>query len=609
MTKHRDCVRRVLPVATITLVTISVMLLAAWPGLNKPLIMDEIDFAAASRAIRGTGLPIYYRGETNTHQAGLWHPPLYVIILAAWQLIFGSSVLSCRAFGLFTACLTLLSVGIFVARRADGPDTTDHERLTSSLPLLLGLGIAATSPFFIQGSMLLDIDTQILPLMIMVFFLTLFELRRRRVDERAYWIAYGLGLAVLFLSKLTTPLLLVPTFVMYELFRSGDGRWRLQLLIKNEHDLIVRCCDFRIGKWSWRPLLPVVLGVLGFVCFLAAWFAVAHIAGWDFVYPFRWLTLSSQNPMSYAGSFSEFLAVLSAEVPGRLAVITQWMGVGQALLVIVFLIREVLRPVHGILQRDERLALLVFVTLLGCTCIVLRPAPYDFPKYLLPLSPPLTLLVVDLLIALHRKRQILAATAWITLGVVVYLMYVRARYPSEDFIYNVYRMWPKAPLFWGWILLPLCVLLIANLLVLSIMRRRLTVPLTASLLAITLGWQIAVAAKQATVPYSTAYYYGEDSLTAVTEYLRGTLPGNVVLIAPKDVGFLLEDRFRYVELDYDPRPAMEYPGVEYLVMRSGDGFGYVIRGTPEIWDALNEQFEPLREVGDFIIFRRGPEQS
>lgn len=606
MTKYKTCVNYVLPVAT-TLAMTAVMLLAAWPGLNKPLIMDEMDFAAVSRAIKDTGLPIYYRGETLSQHVGLWHPPLYIIVLAVWQAIFGSTILSCRAFGLFAACLILLAIGIFVIRHTNWPDMTQPERLTSSLPLLLGIGIAATSPLFIQSSMLLDIDTQILPLIVVLFFLILFELRRN-ADERTYWIAYALGLAALFFTKLTTPVLLLPTFVIYELFCIGKRFWQLQLLIKDEDDSIVHCYDFRIGKWSWRLLLPVAFGILGFVSFLAVWFAVAQTLGWDFSFPFRFLTRSSQNPTTYTSGLSEFLNVIRSEMPGRLVVITQWMGL-EVLLVIVLLIREAFKPADGVLQRQERLALLGFISLLSFNYIVLRPAPYWFPKYIPPLTPLISLLVIDLLIAFHGERQILAATGWITLAVVLYLIYVHVRYPNEDFIYNIYTMWPKAPLFWGWILLPLAVLLIANLVLLFIVRRSLTVPLLASLLAITLGWQIAIAAKQATVPYSTAYYYGENSLTAVTDYLRETLPDNVVLIAPKDVGFLLEDRFRYIELSYDPRPAMEYPGVEYLVMRSGDAYGNVIRGTPEIWDAINKQFKLVYEVGNFMIFRRDGEQS
>src|SRR5688500_11436230 len=51
---------------------------------NQPFHLDNMDFPAAAIATSTTGLPIYYRGEDNPRHLGLYHPPLFIYLLAAW---------------------------------------------------------------------------------------------------------------------------------------------------------------------------------------------------------------------------------------------------------------------------------------------------------------------------------------------------------------------------------------------------------------------------------------------------------------------------------------------------------------------------------------------
>src|SRR5215475_4880878 len=99
--------------AIVTLAIVCIAWIIANPSLGKPLIMDEMEFPAVARAIKETGYPNYYRGETNSSNQGLWHPPLYIATLAAWQLVFGASTVSNRSFGLVNGCLSLVLIGIF----------------------------------------------------------------------------------------------------------------------------------------------------------------------------------------------------------------------------------------------------------------------------------------------------------------------------------------------------------------------------------------------------------------------------------------------------------------------------------------------------------------
>src|SRR5262245_49796245 len=78
------------------------------PQLDRALIYDEVDFAKAARAA-AAGTFLYDRGYIADYpwnpwsgrrfQSALYHPPGYVLGLATWQRLAGSSDGALRAFG------------------------------------------------------------------------------------------------------------------------------------------------------------------------------------------------------------------------------------------------------------------------------------------------------------------------------------------------------------------------------------------------------------------------------------------------------------------------------------------------------------------------------
>lgn len=92
----------------------------------RPLHVDSMDFAAAAEATLHTGKPVYYRGEQYRAALGLYHPPLYMYVLAGWFGVFGAGPAQARLFGAVCAllhgwiCLLLLGtlLGKAVAARA-----------------------------------------------------------------------------------------------------------------------------------------------------------------------------------------------------------------------------------------------------------------------------------------------------------------------------------------------------------------------------------------------------------------------------------------------------------------------------------------------------------
>jgi hypothetical protein len=602
----------------IVILSVFLMVIGALPSLRKPLIMDEMEFPAVAQAIKYTGSPIYYRGETNSHNVGLWHPPLYIVTLAAWQVIFGSSVISNRVYGLFNACLALVLIGLFVIQRWDWRGGLWKQNLALLPTLLISIAIASTAPLYIQGSILPDIDTQVLPLLITMFFLLLFELRRR-VTARTYWGVFVLALAVQFFAKLTTPVLLVPAFMMSEFIHSLAGprpglrvRSSPRQQAKGAPNAYVDRYRFLIPfNRAWMgalatAFLPILAGAVSLILMIGTWFLIARVWGVSFSLPFTYLTQSSNNPASLGSSTPAILAAIIEGMPGHFRYFAQWVGYPILLLLILMILREFLHATDGILYVWERAALYTFLILLICMYIVLKPAPFDFPKYYPALMPLLTLLVVDLLVALHKEKRLILTGIALVLEIVMYLLYIgmSSTLKSQDFIYQIYYSSPNLPIFISWVFAPLAIVMIVNGIIWLFAKRKFGAPFIVAAITLIIGWQIATMARQMVVPYSTTYLYGEQSLSQTVAYLRTSLPDKTILIAPKDVGFMLEDHWRYIELDVDPRLYFSSPGVDYLVFRSNDYYGHTIHDTPKVYTAVQQQFKVIATIDNFVVMKR-----
>jgi hypothetical protein len=594
------------------------MLLAALPSLSKPLIMDEMEFPAVARAIRQTGLPVYYRGDLYPNNVGLWHPPLYILSYALWQSLVGESVVTDRLFGLVMAWGAIVLLGVFTARRWTWPDRNRQEIMWKSLALFTGLCVAGTSPLLVQGSILPDIDTQVLPLLTLAFFLLMFELRRVKLRPTFYWLVFIVAMVFMLFTKLTTPLLLIPAFAAFEIgseFSNGQQALRIRMRKTTGRTPAGASRTYR-SLWisfniAWRRLIgkalfPLLVGLLSMVVMTALWFVLARVWRVDFSMPFTWLTVSTNNPANFGATAIDSILAIIRSAPKHFIYLFQWFGI-PAFFVIFFLIaREIFSPSNGFLMRQERMALQTFLVLLTLMYIVLRPAPFEFPKYYPPLILPLCLLITDWLFAVLKKGDFGLVAPIMLCETVFYLAYVffTQQATTSDFIHAIQYEWPKMPFFLRWMLWPLIIIVVVNGLLAVCCRKRAWTFVLAGVVAVLLGWQTSAILQQTQVTYSTTYYYGEESLAKVTAYLRENLPDNVIVIAPKDVGALIQDRWHYIELLYDPRPHLDHSGVKYFVMRTNDGWGNTIRDSPEIMRAIEKQYELLATIGNFVVMKR-----
>jgi hypothetical protein len=371
---HRRFFRSALPATRLqTLIPPAAIALAgllfvalAWPQLERPLTYDEVDFAKAARAVH-SGTFLYDRGYIADYpwnpesgerlQYALYHPPLYVLSLAAWQALVGLGEGSLRALGLFGGLLSLVAIA-GLAWRLGGP-------VAAGLAALLW----ATSAYAIQSSLLLDIDGVLLAPLVALFCWAAVDClwpewsREDGGAVRSHVRLASLSLAAVLYclalwSKLTTPVLVALLLVCW-CIASGQYRAGVRLL---------------------------GVSVTGAVLFLATWWMVAYAAGLPFAQPFRdiWFefvdTLGLRpeaSPVGPAGLTGVPLLAARVLVAGIRSV--QWLHP-------LFVALLVAAPLT--LRRREPAAALLFVSA-AIMAIYLTKLAAGFPKYhvgVLPLA-------------------------------------------------------------------------------------------------------------------------------------------------------------------------------------------------------------------------------
>jgi hypothetical protein len=204
---------------------------AVWKGIDKPLTFDEVEFAAAAKAIVETGKPIYYSGSlpevlrppvdrwifkatgTPEYQYGLWHSSIYLYGLAALYKVTGATNSASRGIGI--ACLLGVLVLILLLLNDLYSGSRENFRNTASIFAVFFL----TSPYIVQLAMMIDFDNTLVALVSSAFLLFYGRLRANP-GTRATVLLGALGLAG-FWSKEYTPVYLFCAAYLYEIFRGS----------------------------------------------------------------------------------------------------------------------------------------------------------------------------------------------------------------------------------------------------------------------------------------------------------------------------------------------------------------------------------------------------
>lgn len=183
---------------------VAVLLTTCAVYLNAPFRVDETELAWQARdGVRVHGAPVVAHAESNREltppaarfkaQYGLWHPPLYLYILAIAGMM-GPAEGWLRGVGVLCLLASLLLIWR-MAREALGPDTP---RAVVALPISLAL----LSPLVVQGSLFVDIDNTLLATLMLLFIWEFTRPGDPLRPRRTLWLIALL--TVMMWTKLTT---------------------------------------------------------------------------------------------------------------------------------------------------------------------------------------------------------------------------------------------------------------------------------------------------------------------------------------------------------------------------------------------------------------------
>ena len=482
---------------------------------GKPFYLDNVDFISAAERVAYTGLPTNYRGENNPPDTGLWYPPLYLYLLAAWIRLFSPAEAPVHMFGMVCAVAQGLAA-LGIVRTLFGPARTSWWAPLFWAAFLL-------HPYTIQTASIADIDSTILGPLLCATVLAILRISWRdgewRTDEAGWWEYAWILLAMLLClwSKLTTFLLIYPFTFLLLIARLGTKR---------------------------AALATAALTGGSIAAFLATYYLFGALTGMDVNYTFRFAfwVFSVRGSSGAPGVLAtlrdhwrnlQFMAPFMASWTGLLP----WAAVCAALWT----------AGRKALGKDGRrfqhyalvLTLAMVTTVYYCaklTTFGFAPFKYVYVYWGLILTAPLFL-----------------ATDW---GLRRQGWLAQARWPNRNFLmaacglcllYGAAAAWSvikyrdsamisrfTLPDRWAVPIVPAALLLAG----LAFTRyRKLRLGLLATALTLYCGIEFGVAAWQSKVPYSTTYDYGETGFLETVAFLRGNTGPDDVISSMKDIGY------------------------------------------------------------------------
>lgn len=531
---------------------------------------DETEFWQCAVSVLKTGLPTCYASPDAPVRPGLWHPPTYIYSMAASLATFGIGFVQARLPGILAVLLTAWALMTF-ARDAGSNSALDarQSRLLGAIFLLCPLTCHYATLLDIDGTMLTCVTTA-----------TLLLLARVHIQSAGrLGCLLGCALAICFLVKTTTSLLLLPAIAI--------SVWRQ----RGYRDSVI-CTG-----------LAAVVGMAGLFCGMAAFSAAT---GMSPEMPI------SHNVGSLQGSQSDVKGVggLSG-LPYKL-VYKVWMAKNAVLWLSPFLLLLAVPASLEIVRRGtgSEFAAVFFCwgTLLGYSFI--QVTSYGFPKYAAPALPWLVWLAFrTVLWTIDGCRR--ASRPDLALGVAVSLTAAFAVSFGDPFLVVLKdsrsAMWDVVRGLAMHYALPCA----AGALFVLVCSRfsRLAAPywVLLFLIAAWAGTSVSLLAHQAGADYYTSYRYGDVGLEEVAARARPLLrPGDVPLV-PRDVGLWLGH-------DYWPATPMVYaqrgtallgdPRTTVLVYRPGE-LDDPAR-VPEFAPLLQKYFQTPTRIGTLMLVGRKP---
>jgi hypothetical protein len=540
------------------ILTVSVFVILVGVQADKSFVLDEIDFPIVSHATSQTLKPEYYRGESEkfTVHVGTYHPTLYINSLASFIKVFGFSETSVRIFGIIctlaSAYLLILILRLLIKKNV-------------SAEILL-LGLYLLNPYTIANTTLPDIDSTILPVLILLFiYFSVRHLCQNKDMSNRVVLILGSLFALALWSKLTTPLI-------------------LPLLLAGLAIITTK-------KYKESVLFALKVLFVGSVGFIITYFIYCVALDLSPTYTYSFLLESFTKGTSANGPIEGALNNLDFARH-----FVYWPTIP---LVGLFGISFI-----GILfdnsshERVRVMKLLAITGILVTIFYLALIAPFGgFFKYPFPVFGLLLLSIVFFYDRYFRDISVNAVYAVIALALG---FAVEKKFWDDSMFLNLKP-------FEG--LLPLLIIVIGSYLILKIETRNIIASLFVLYIFFCIGFQFSISRIQATAPYSTKYLYGQTGLDQTTAYLRSnTYPGEAIW-SMKDVGYYTNNKYYesylyYFDTSLDSKLInMLHDGkVRYYVVTTGIGQDNIDYYT-HVKKILEEHAVKEKQFGNFIIYK------
>lgn len=540
---------------------LAIFTLLVFAQAAKKFTLDELDFPIVAKATSETGTPIYYRGEYRPEHLGLYHPPLYIYALAADIKIFGFSENTVRAFG-FTCVLLTAYLVLTLSRKFIPPE--DFEAYGAAF-----LSLFLLNPYTVANATLPDIDSTILPPLITLFILLLFNGKNAA--------ALALVFAVLLWTKLTTPLALIPFAFLY---------W---LALREP-----------FGRVLWRT--ACVFGGGGII-FLLTYFIYCESLDLPFAYTFGFLLHSFVKGSASTGFFA-----LMARV---------WENLGYAKNLVLAITSELtflfaaslffFSSRASALYERRNIAFLLFfsaaVTIFYCSLIAPFGGFFKYPFAVFQFFCMGAALIFLESIKRFRGSRIQQATPILIFIIILFFSLLQMRYGRDNSSPVTYIHVSKTVL----IIIGAIIAIAFALSPRNSGLGKFAAVMMLIVFAATIGSGATIARYQAQAPFPTKYSYGQTGMDETVAYLKANLKEGEVIWSMKDIGFYSGNR--YIE-NYDtffnpePKEKIEHmvkSGVRFFVATQGIGEDR-IDAYPEVRAALESCCRLDKNFGNFYIY-------
>lgn len=525
---------------------------------DKKFVLDELDFPIVAKATSESLKPIYYRGEGNEEHLGLYHPPLYIYMLGAHIKAFGFSENTVRSFGLVCTLITALLTAILGSR-------VSLSRSWVFLPIFVALYLS--NPYTIANTTLPDIDQSILPPLMVLYLIYLFDNKRDRFLVTVFFI--------LLWSKLTTPLALIPFSILYWYFQG-----------KSISGAVLR--GFR------------VFGI-GALVFLLSYWVYCELTNLPFSYTFGFL-LHSFSKGSGASEIANVLNKIIQNYSYSIGFVA-WITYPFAFLFLVSLILNIYKY-RSDADTEKVLALgllTLFVTVFYCGLIAPFGGFFKYPFPVFELACLVVSLTVSPFIQIGNRVNLYAIGFGCLSAIVTLVLVIRylgdhrvvANFIETAFVVNI---------------APFAIVFIVAV-IFSFLSRNAAAIFLSIMLGCVIGLGVGVSRYQAVSVYPTKYNYGQLGFDDTVAYLKQNINPGEVVWAMKDIGYYSGNR--YIEsysyyFDKDVRQKiiqLSETNVRYFIATRDVGEDR-LDAYPMVLEALETCCSLEKKFGNYYVYRK-----